>query len=213
MLEIKTFVFNPVGVNTYVLSDESKQCVLVDPGCLDGRERDELTEYVEERHLQPVAVWLTHLHFDHIYGVPYCRERWCVPVWGGAADAPFVPQNNDYTQSWGLPPSPDVTLDRALREGDELAVGASLFRVIVTPGHSAGSLSYYCEKEKFLFAGDTIFQHSIGRTDLPGGDHAALLSSITGKVLSLPPECMIFSGHGPATSVGEEQLYNPHLLY
>lgn len=206
-------MFNPLGENTYVLSDESKECVIVDPGCLQQHERDELTNYIEERHLRPVAVWLTHLHFDHIYGLPYCVERWRTRVCGSPEDVAYVPQNNDYTRAWGLPASPDVTLDHELSNGEQLSVGSTAFNVIATPGHSAGSLAFFCPAEKFLFSGDTIFQHSIGRSDMPGGNHAALLNSITSKLLRLPPETMIFSGHGPATSVGEEQLYNPHITY
>ena len=212
MLKIKSFEFNPIQENTYLVYNELKECVIIDPGCYFEDEKDELTGFIEKMDLKPTMLLNTHCHLDHVFGNKFIAERFNLklhihenekrvlefaPVSGLTYNMPFDNYKGDLI---------------FLKENDMIKIGDDEVKVLFTPGHSPGSLSFYFEKENFVISGDALFYQSIGRTDLPGGDHEILLDSIRKKLLTLPAETTVFSGHGPQTSIGSEKQYNPFLL-
>ncbi|MFB6343985.1 MBL fold metallo-hydrolase [Saccharicrinis sp. FJH62] len=212
MLTIKTFIFNPFQENTYVVSDESGACVIIDPGCSSDRENSDISAYIEENKLKPEKVWCTHLHVDHVLGNAFFYEKY-----GLKPEAHFNEQDlynmvQGQAQMFGLvmnaePPS----IGNYLNEGDLIRFGNTTFKVLLVPGHSPGGLCFYSENDKVVFAGDCLFSGSIGRTDLWGGDHDQLISRIKSELLTLPDETVVYSGHGPKTTIGEEEQDNPFI--
>lgn len=207
MLEVKTFVVGPFLENTYVLSDtESREAVLIDP----GGEEQALLRHLERAALRPTAILNTHAHPDHVAGAARIRREARIPFCLHPADAFLLETLAETCVVLGLPPAEAPPIDRPLAEGDEIAVGRHRLRVLETPGHSPGSVSF-CAGE-ILFSGDALFAGSIGRTDFPGGSLPVLLSSIRTKLLALPDETRVYSGHGPATTIGRERRSNPFLV-
>ena len=212
MLKIKTFIFNPFQENTYVVSDETGSCVIIDPGCSSDRENEDVESYIEQHNLDPVKVLCTHLHADHVLGNAFFYEKY-----GLKPEAHFNEQDlynmvKSQVQMFGLimhsePPE----IGNYLNEGDMVSFGNTTFKVLLVPGHSPGGICFYSEKDKVVFAGDCLFSGSIGRTDLWGGDHQLLLNRIKSELLTLPEETVVYSGHGPTTTIGEEKKDNPFL--
>ncbi len=211
MLQIKSFVFSPIQENTYVLYNEFKDCIIIDPGCYFDEEKDLLKTFIEENKLKPVLLLNTHCHLDHVFGNKFVAETYNLilhlhekeqqvlafaPTSGLMYNMPF----DNYTSKFLL-----------LKEGDVLNVGDDNLTIIEAPGHSPGSVCFYCKKQNFVIGGDVLFQGSIGRTDLPGGNHQTLLDSIRQKLFVLPDETVVYSGHGATTTIGEEKMYNPFL--
>jgi hydroxyacylglutathione hydrolase len=198
----------PLQTNAYILSHSNGTCIIFDP----GSEGSELVNYIEKQGLTPLAILLTHAHFDHIGAVDDVRNKWNVPV--------YIHQNE---QDWLGNPllngsyyfmGEEVRVKEAqhvLTHEQKLEIGEFILQVLETPGHSPGSVSYYCEEIEAVFSGDALFAGSIGRTDLPGGNHAQLLKSIHDKLLVLPEETIVLSGHGPETTIGAEMDTNPFL--
>ena len=208
-MTIHSFTFNPFQENTYVLSDESKQCIIVDPGCYDAREKAALAEYVESQGLVPVRLVNTHAHIDHILGNNFVAGRYHLGLEMHEADVDILRAAPVYGQMWGVncEPSPEPSL--LLKEGDIVAFGHTKLKVFYTPGHSPGSVCLYAEEEGILVAGDVLFYESIGRTDLPGGDYEELIQSIREKLFVLPDNVQVWPGHGPSTTIGHERQHNP----
>ncbi|OES44374.1 MBL fold metallo-hydrolase [Domibacillus iocasae] len=197
----------PLQTNCYVLSHEST-CILFDP----GSEGEQLVQWLNENKLKPIAILLTHAHFDHIGAIGALKQKFDIPVYLHKEEEQWLEDpalNGSARFGMGTIKAPpaDVILDQE----KELTVGPFKLQLLYTPGHSPGSLSYYFEEGGALFAGDTLFMGSIGRTDLPGGNHQILIDSIHEKIMSLPEETIVLPGHGPATSIIAEMDSNPFL--
>lgn len=192
--------------NCYLVIDETaRQCAIVDP----GEEAGLILRQVEQAAVVPVAIWLTHAHLDHVLGVPHVRAATGAPVFLHPADRALYDRVPDQAAAFGLRADPLDPPDRVFAHGESLCVGALSFTVRHTPGHSPGSVSVV--GEGLVFDGDVLFQGSIGRTDLPGGDLETLLASIERELLVLPDSTIVYSGHGPATTIGAERRTNPFL--
>ena len=211
MIKVTAFLFNPFYENTYVLSDETGECVIIDPGCHIDEEEGELKEYIEKNNLKPVRLLNTHCHVDHVFGNPFVAEKWKLQLEISPLETKVLESFPTICQLYGLngkiQPEPILTLE----EGKQIKFGNSVFEIFFTPGHSPGSVCFYNAKEKILIGGDVLFEGSIGRTDLPGGDHETLLKSIREKLFVLPDDVVVYPGHGNPTKIGVEKRTNPFL--
>lgn len=209
MLKITGFTFNPFQENTYVLSDDSGECVIVDPGCYDQEEKSELAVFIDSEGLKPVRILLTHAHIDHILGINFLAGRYGLPIVMNSIETDLLRSASIYGQMWGIQvePAPDPT--EFLKDGDIFRFGNTELEVLFTPGHSPGSLSYYHRPSKQLLSGDVLFYGSIGRTDLPGGNFDTLEKSILTKLYTLEDDVIVYSGHGQSTTIGHEKRTNP----
>lgn len=212
-LNIKTFVFNPFGENTYVAWDsETLHAIIIDPGMTDEYEETELADYITDNHLTVDRLINTHLHLDHTFGNSYVKSAYGVQLEAHAADAPLGASMPQQGARFGLRiPLPPVIADKNLNDGDTFTVGNETFTIFHVPGHSPGSIVLYDANAGALFSGDVLFRGSIGRTDLEGGNHAQLIHGIRTKLLPLPPDTTVYPGHGPTTTIGYEQRANPYL--
>jgi glyoxylase-like metal-dependent hydrolase (beta-lactamase superfamily II) len=210
MLQIKKFTFNPVGVNAYLLWDDTNEAVLIDPACSNMAEEKTLSRFVEDNNLKIVHLLNTHGHFDHLMGNSFAGDKWNLISRIHPGDLPMVSQARQHAMFFGITMA-NPKEAQALNTQEEIAFGNSVLKVIHVPGHSAGSVAYHCEESKFLVVGDILFEGSVGRTDLPGGNHALLISGIKEKLLTLDDNTRVFSGHGNETTIGEERRYNPFL--
>jgi len=211
MLEVKTFTFNPFEENTYVLFDETKECVIIDPGCYTEEEKKELESFISDNKLKPVKLLLTHGHIDHILGNNFVTAKYNLQIEMNKHDVPLLKAAPVYGEMWGIrcEPSPDAS--QLLDEGDVVSFGNSKLNVFFTPGHSAGSICFYNRENDFVIGGDVLFYGSIGRTDLPGGNFETLIRSIKEKLYHFGDSCRVYSGHGPDTTIGFERQNNPFL--
>lgn len=210
-MEIKQFTFNPVSVNTYVCWDNTGECVIIDAGCSNENEENILASFIEYKKLKPVRLLNTHAHFDHIMGNAFVSRKWNLKPELNEGDQYNLKKSKQHAMMFGIKISNPPEVDLSLNEGDRVNVGESYFSIIHVPGHSPGSLVFYCEKSSFVIVGDVLFNGSIGRTDLPKGDHDLLIKGIKEKLLVLPEDTRVFSGHGPDTTIGMEKRINPFL--
>ncbi len=209
MLSIRCFEFNPIQENTYVLYNEQGDCAIIDPGCYYENERKQLKAFIEENKLSPKYLINTHCHLDHVFGNKFVSETWNLPLHLHETEKlvlNFAPKS---AEMYGLPFDNYSGEMKFLNEGDVIKIGDDELKVLLTPGHSPASLSFYNEKGGFLISGDVLFSGSIGRTDLPGGDFDTLERSIKTKLYTLPDETKVFAGHGRGTSIGFEKNNNP----
>lgn len=211
MLKLQQFTFNPFGENTYVLYNQRQQAVIIDPGCYGAAEEAILLDFINEKNLQPQALWLTHAHIDHVMGCKFVEQQWGLKARVHAAEQANLDRLPTYAPVFGLPPLAVPPVLDYLNDGQELPFGDATFQCLWTPGHSAGSICFYYPEGGWLLGGDVLFRESIGRTDLPGGDYATLIQSIKTKLFSLADETLVYPGHGPATSIGYEKANNPFL--
>ncbi|MEM7035844.1 MAG: MBL fold metallo-hydrolase [Bacteroidota bacterium] len=213
MLNIETFTFFPEAFaeNTYVVWDESHQCVVIDPGCYHQHERQKLVAFLENNGLTLEKVLNTHCHIDHIFGNRLLVEKYKVPLIAHKEDVYNIAGAETAAQLWNLhlDPSPEPT--DFVDEGDTVSFGNTTFQVLFTPGHSAGHISFYHPESNSLFSGDVIFRGSYGRVDLPGGSMEVLRKTIKEKILTLPDATQIYAGHLGPTSVATEKKMNPIL--
>ena len=212
-MQIVKFVFNPIQENTYIVWDDTKQCIVIDAGNLSAREDKVLAEFIEEQGLIPVLAVNTHCHFDHILGVEFLKMTYGVKFAASSADLDLLKNGRASGAMFGmelgaLPESIDIDLAST----EEIHFGNTTLRVIPTPGHTPGCVSLYHEASKSLFTGDTLFRESIGRTDLPGGDYPTIMRSILKQILPLGDEVTIYPGHGDKSTIGHESLYNPFVV-
>ncbi|MBL7966484.1 MAG: MBL fold metallo-hydrolase [Prolixibacteraceae bacterium] len=210
-MQIKKFTFNPVQENTMVVYDETKECVIIDPGCYFEYERNELDQFIAGNGLKPVRLINTHCHFDHIMGITHCRLKYRIPFESHPDEAILIEQAAEHGDLFGIPMEPVDAPDSFFKEGDRLTFGNSYLEVIEAPGHSPGGVVFHNPEAKILIAGDVLFFGSIGRTDLPGGSFERLVGNIQTKLLTLPEETVVYCGHGPETTIGFEKTNNPFL--
>lgn len=211
-MNIKTFEFNPLGVNTYVLSDETKECVVIDPAPFNSDEREQLVSYLTDNGFTIKHLINTHLHFDHIFGINMLSSKFGLHVECHPDDLFLLENIAGQMQAFGIPAADDdfkPEIGNYLKEGDVITFGNQSLKVLHTPGHSPGSVAFYHEGEGCVFGGDLLFYFGVGRTDLPGGSYDDLLNSIKNKIFTLPNRTVIYSGHGPATTIGFEKKNNP----
>jgi glyoxylase-like metal-dependent hydrolase (beta-lactamase superfamily II) len=211
MIQIKKFTFNPVQENTFVVFDETGECVIVDAGCYFENERLELDRFIAEKQLTPVHLINTHCHFDHIMGVTHCRNKYRINFEIHADEESLVEGAAEHGDLFGIPMEPVDPPDAFFQEDDQINFGNSYLKVIEAPGHSPGGVTFYNPEQKILIAGDVLFYGSIGRTDLPGGSFEQLTRNIKSKLLTLPEETVVYCGHGPETTIGFEKKNNPFL--
>lgn len=211
MLKIKQFTFSPVQENTYVIYDEQGDCCIVDPGCYFGNERNELKEFIQETGLYPKYLLNTHCHLDHVFGNKFVHDTWGLTLHLHEKEKVVLDYAPVSGVNWGLPFDNYKGDLIYLREGDTIRLGDDKFDVLFTPGHSPGHISFYCREQHFILSGDVLFRGSIGRTDLPGGNFDTLARTIREQLYTLPDETIVYSGHGPETTVGEEKKTNPYV--
>lgn len=211
MLKIEKFVVNPLQENSYIVSDETGQCIFIDPGFYFEEEFIEIKEYLAANDLKPVLIANTHCHFDHIMGVEYIRNEFDIPFKAHPDDAFWIANAVEQGQLFGFKMNEVKAPDSFFQENEELKFGKTSFQIIHVPGHSPGHVVFYSNDEKVLIAGDVLFYGSIGRSDLPGGDYQQLVSNIKNKLFLLPDETNVFCGHGPETTLGLEKRSNPFL--
>ncbi|MCK9448855.1 MAG: MBL fold metallo-hydrolase [Bacteroidales bacterium] len=209
MTHIKKFVFNPFQVNTYVVYDQSGECVLIDPACSDVYEEKALTDFISQHRLTPVHLLITHAHIDHILGNAFASETYGIPLAAHPDSHQYLTNAKEYALSFGLQLEKVCHPTVDLHDGQLIHFGHSQLKVLHTPGHANGSLCFYLHDEDVLISGDVLFNQSIGRTDLPGGDYDLLKKSIWEKLFVLPDHTRVLPGHGPETTIGNEKITNP----
>jgi len=210
MIQVKSFVFNAFQENTYVLSDDEGQCIVVDPGCFASFELRQLENYIEENSLQPLACLLTHAHIDHILGCSFIANRYGLLPRMHEGELSTYQSGPLVADMYGIKGFETISpSEESLKEGDLLKFGKISLKILFTPGHSPASVSFYQEEQGFVLAGDVLFRESIGRTDLPGGDFPTLEKSIKEKLYTLPLETKVYCGHGPTTTLRYERVNNP----
>lgn len=207
-VRITKFTFNPFQENTYVL-DNGTEALLIDPGCWDAAEQEELLAHLQTNGLRPVRVVLTHAHIDHVLGCAWAERTFGLRPWMHKADLPLLKAVPGQGAMFGLPVEAPPEPGGYIEAGDTVDLGDEQLEVRLVPGHAPGHIVLYHPQEAFVIAGDTLFQRSIGRTDLPGGDHETLLRSIREQLYTLPDDVRVYSGHGPETRIGEEKRHNP----
>ncbi|MBC7510361.1 MAG: MBL fold metallo-hydrolase [Ferruginibacter sp.] len=209
MLQVKSFVFSPIQENTYVVFNEFNQCIVIDPGCYFDGEKETLKNFIQQKSLTPLMLLNTHCHLDHVFGNKFVAENYQLtlqlhqkeklvlsyaPTAGLMYNMPFDNYTGEFIE---------------LKEGDKILLGEDELEIVETPGHSPGSICFYCSKQGFLIGGDVLFKGSIGRTDLPMGDYETLIKSIKQKLFLLPDNVIVYSGHGEETTIGKEKIFNP----
>lgn len=209
MIHLHRFTFNAFQENTYVVWDDTLECVIVDPGCSNATEEMELCTFIAGQALKPVKLVNTHCHIDHIFGNAYVVRKYNIPFYAHELELPVLDSGTQTANLYGLSYDVSPKPMSYLKEGDKVEFGESSLDVVFTPGHSPGSVSLIAEKEEFVLSGDVLFRHSVGRTDLPGGDPKVLLESIENVLMKLPDSYLVYSGHGAETTIGHEKQYNP----
>lgn len=211
MINIKQFTFNAYQENTYVLFDETGECVIIDPGMYDGGEQNELVQFITAAELRPVALLNTHCHIDHVFGNKFVFDQWGLKPRFHQGELAVLQAIPGYAPQMGMRYELSPEPESYLPESGEITFGNNKLTLIFAPGHSPAHLCFYSEADNILIGGDVLFYQSIGRTDLPGGNHEQLLSSIRENLFILPPETKVFPGHGKSTTIGFEMKHNPFL--
>lgn len=209
MITVQSFVFNPYQENTYVLYDESGACAIIDPGMYSPAEEAELAGFIRENGLRPEAVLNTHCHIDHVLGNRFIYNEYGLIPKMHEGELPLLVEVQNYAPQMGLRYEASPIPETFLEDGQSLRFGKSQLDLILVPGHSPAHLCFYVREQDFLIGGDVLFRNSIGRTDLPGGNHEELLMSIRQRVYTLPDNTIVYPGHGPETTVGDEKRHNP----
>ena len=210
-MEVFKFVFSPIQVNTYVLADQTGDCAIIDCGCYDRNEFRALVDLLESRKLKPILLLNTHCHLDHIFGNRYIFEKYKLSPYSNELEEPNRKNAVNHALIFGLsmdtPPEPAGFIS----DQQKITFGGTSLLALLVPGHTVGSIAYYSKSDDCVFTGDALFAGSIGRTDLPGGNFETLIKSIKNQLLTLPGQTVVYSGHGPETTVEREMNTNPYL--
>lgn len=211
MITVKSLVFNLFGTNTYILSDETNECVIIDPACSNPKEEKELEDYISEKGLTPVAQIITHYHIDHVLGIRFVKDKYGIGATAHPDGKVFWESTVKRGYDYGLYQIKIVRPDFLIKENDKLTFGHSELDVLYTPGHADGSICLLNHQQHFAIVGDVIFYGSIGRTDLETGNFDVLRESILHKIFTLKDEYTLYPGHGQKTIVGLERIHNPYI--
>lgn len=211
MLKIKTFTFNPFQENTYLLYNEKNEAILIDPGCYEEYEKQELSQFLTDNNIEIKLLLNTHCHVDHVLGNNFIEQKYGLITRMHELELPVLRAVATYASNYGFVYQAATESQDFLLDFEQINFGDDTLEVLFCPGHSPGSVCFYNAKQNFLIAGDVLFYRSIGRTDLPGGDHATLIRSIKNRLLNLPPETVVYPGHGPSTTIAAEKQYNPFI--
>ncbi len=209
MLKIKVFTFSPVQENTYVLYNEKNECIIIDPGCYFDNEKEELAAFIEESRLLPKMLLNTHCHLDHVFGNKFVAEKYKLTLQLHTLEEQMLAMAPASGLMFNLPFDNYTGAFIFLNADDKIILGEDELEIIHAPGHSPGSICFYSQPQKFIIGGDVLFNGSIGRTDLPKGDHNTLIKSIKEKLFLLPDDVTVYSGHGAETTIDNEKKYNP----
>ncbi|MFT4969322.1 MAG: hydroxyacylglutathione hydrolase [Chitinophagales bacterium] len=213
MIHVASFTFNPFQENTYVLYDETKECIIIDPGCYSDNERKQLKAFIQKNELTPVRLINTHCHLDHICGNAFVAKEYNLVLEAHEGEKVVLDASVDHGRMYGFVFEPSPSISSYLKEGEQITFGNSELDILYTPGHSPASITFYSKEDGLAIVGDVLFFMSIGRSDLPGGDHETLLRSIREQLFTLPDETLVYNGHGQKTSIGFEKQNNPFFQY
>ncbi|SOE23099.1 Glyoxylase, beta-lactamase superfamily II [Spirosomataceae bacterium TFI 002] len=206
---VQKFVFSPLAENTYIIYDETKEGVVIDPGCLTQAEKETLKAFVVENDIKVKALLQTHAHLDHVFGSAYVKRIFDVKMYLHKDDLQVLADVENRCKMWGIPGYEPVEADEFLAEGDTFEFGTTKFDIIHVPGHAPGHVAFINHAERYIIGGDCLFKRSIGRTDFPGCSHEALINSIKNKFFTLPDDYVVYAGHMDETTIGEEKEHNP----
>tara|TARA_Y100000991_G_scaffold139724_1_gene105255 strand:+ start:1029 stop:1670 length:642 start_codon:yes stop_codon:yes gene_type:complete len=212
MLKVKKFTFNPFSENTYIVTDRLNNSVIIDPGCYYKVEQDELDSYILKNNLNLKCILHTHSHLDHMFGTAYLSKKYNLNLWINKEDLVTYQSYEKVCEVYGIPiifsPNPKPKFFDLKKE---INIGGIIFKILFVPGHSPGHVAFYNKENNFLINGDCLFEQSIGRTDLPGGNHQQLINSIKNEIFQLPDETLVYCGHGNETTIKAEKSSNPFL--
>ena len=211
-MKVHHLTFNDFSENTYILSDDTGECAIIDPGCSNDAERDALDHLIAENGLKPTLLINTHGHIDHIYGLNYVHEKYGLDLYIHQGEKVVIDMAPQIGQMYGIPFEPVNVPMHHIDENEIAKFGSTELEIFFTPGHSPASICFLHRESGQLIAGDVLFQGSIGRTDLPGGDYDTLIGSITDQLLPLDDAVVVYPGHGPETTIGIERASNPFLV-
>ena len=211
-MEIANFVFSPWAENTYVIFDETGDCCIVDPGCNDANERKQLSEFIESKALNPVKLVNTHCHIDHVLGNQFVAEKYGLELHAHEGEQIVLDNMVNVARMYGVSYEASPSIAVHIEPGAFFKFGNTQLEVYFTPGHSPASISFFHRETNQLIVGDVLFKGSIGRTDLPGGDHETLIRSIKEQLFPLGDEVVVYNGHGEPTTIGNERMTNPFLI-
>lgn len=212
-MQVAIFQFSLFGINTYLIFDpDTNECAVIDPGMSTPEEEQAIEDFIDEKGLKLTQIINTHLHIDHVAGIPFLRKKYGAPILAHEGDKFLGEGLAQQARMFGLNlPLGNIEISEYIKAGDKIKIGNGELEVISVPGHSKGSVALYDRKGGYLISGDALFKGSIGRTDLPGGNYKELIDSIESELLSLPDDTVVFPGHGPSSTIGEEKQSNPFL--
>lgn len=210
-IQLHTFVFNGFGVNNYILEAENGDCIIVDAACGNDSERETLKSFFSDGKRKPVMLINTHTHIDHVLGCAFAQKEFGIPWYIHSEAQSTLREAPVFASLFGMGNMELSKPDGLLEDGQELKLGTNTIKVLYTPGHAPGSVCLYIPSERMVLTGDVLFNGSIGRTDMTGGNFDLLMESIHTKLLTLPDDTVVYPGHGPATTIGDERTGNPYL--
>lgn len=211
MSHVKVFIFNPVEENTYLLYNDQNECIIIDPGCYNENEQEKVAGFISDNGLKPLLLLNTHCHLDHVFGNKFMAEKYGLKLHIHPLEKKMLELAPASGLMWNLPFDNYQGDIEFLVPGENIQLGKTVLQVLFTPGHSPGSVSFYSPDDGFVISGDVLFRGSIGRTDLPGGDFKTLSESITSQLYTLPGQTVVYSGHGPSTTIDWERKNNAYV--
>lgn len=207
-MQVAQFTFNPFSENTFILWDDSGECIIIDPGMMGVQEDMILFDFLADEGLRPVRIINTHCHIDHIMGNAAVKEKYGVEIWAHKNEILNLERASSAAQMWNLDYRESPIPDKFIDEGDEVSFGDTSLNVIFVPGHSPGHIALIHHEEKLVIGGDVLFNGSVGRVDLPGANAADLVKSIQQRFYALPNDYAVYPGHGPETTIAHEKENN-----
>ena len=212
-MTVEKFTFNPFYTNCYLII-HNKKCIIIDPSCYFDNEKEKIYKYLKINNLKPILYIATHGHIDHIFGSKFLKEKFNIPFYAHKDEQDLINVSHEHSKYYfnlemDIPPQ----VDNYIKEGDQINLDDEKIEIVEVPGHTVGHIALISRTLKAVFTGDTLFEKTIGRTDLPGGDTETLLRSIHLKILSLPDDFIVYPGHGNNTTIGDAKKYNPYIKY